>query len=69
MIYKDIKVGQTYEVKSLGRIVKVKVTEKRKYKNYYRVEYEYPEMNIFGCTKGWQFSDTSIFQNFRAIAE
>ena len=32
MLFKDIKVGQTYEVRSFGEIVKVKVTEKVKNK-------------------------------------
>ena len=65
MLFKDIKVGETYEVKSLGKIVNVKVTEKLKNKNFYRVEYAYPEMNYFGCTKGWQFSETTDFPNIK----
>ena len=69
MLFKDIKVGQTYKVRSLGKIVKVKVTEKLKNKNFYRVEYAYPEMNCFGCTKGWQFGNTADFPNIRTVAE
>ena len=69
MLFKDIKVGQTYEVKSLGESVNVKVTAKRKYGNIRRVEYEYPEMNIFGCTKGWQLGFTDDFPNIRTVAE
>ena len=69
MLFKDIKVGKTYEVKSLGKIVKVKVTEKRKLETFYRVEYEYSEINFLGCTKGWQFSKTNDFPNIRTVAE
>lgn len=65
MLFKDIKVGQTYEVRSLGEIVKVKVTKKLKHTCFYRVEYEYPEMNFLGCTKGWQFSETTDFPNIK----
>lgn len=69
MLFKDIKVGKTYKVESLGKIVNVKVTAKSKYNNIRRVEYEYPEMNIFGCTKGWQMGNTADFPNIMAIAE
>jgi hypothetical protein len=68
-IMKQFEVGKTYKVESLGKIVKVKVTEKLKNKNFCRVEYAYPEMNCFGCTKGWQFGNTADFPNIMAIAE
>lgn len=69
MLFKDIRVGETYKVESLGKIVNVKVTAKLKKGNLHRVEYEYPEMNMFGCTKGWQFGNTADFPNIMAIAE
>lgn len=69
MLFKDIKVGETYKVESLGKIVNVKVTAKSRNNNIRRVEYEYPEMNIFGCTKGWQMGNTADFPNIMAIAE
>lgn len=69
MLFKDIKVGETYKVESLGKIVNVKVTAKSRNNNIRRVEYEYPEMNIFGCTKGWQTGNTADFPNIMAIAE
>ena len=69
MLFKNIKVGKTYEVRSLGEIVKVKVTGKLKNKNFYCVVYAYPEMNCFGCTKGLQFNNTADFPNIRTVAE
>lgn len=69
MLFKDIKVGETYKVESLGKIVNVKVTAKSRNNNIRRVEYEYPEMNIFGCTKGWQMGNTADFPNIMPIAE
>jgi hypothetical protein len=68
MLFKDIKVGKTYEVKSLGEIVRVKVTEKLRTKDFCRVEYEYPEMNMFGCTKGWQFDKAGVFTNMIPVS-
>ena len=67
MLFKDIKVGETYKVESLGKIVNVLVTAKSKDNNIRRVEYEYPEMNIFGCTKGWQFGNGSDFPNIMPL--
>lgn len=67
MLYKEIKIGQTYKVESLGQIVIVKVTAKRNINDIRRVEYEYPEMNIFGCTKGWQFGNGSDFPNIMPL--
>lgn len=69
MLFKDIKVGETYKVGSLGKIVNVKVTAKSRNNNIRRVEYEYPEINIFGCKKGWQMGNTADFPNIMPIAE
>lgn len=65
MTYSEVKVGAKYIVKSFGDFVVVTVTEKKHYNGYYRVEYEYPEMNLFGCTKGWQFCTDGVFPNIR----
>lgn len=67
MLYKDIEIGKTYRTQSLGKIVEVKVTAKVKTKNYYRVEYDYSEPTVFGCTKGWQFSKYSHKFNFEPV--
>lgn len=69
MLFKDIKVGETYKVESLGKIVNVKVVGKSKVKGFYVVKYEYPEMNIFGCAKGKQFSDNRNFPNIKETEE
>lgn len=69
MIYKDIKVGKTYEVKRFFHKVNVKVTKKWKKNGNFHVEYELPEMDVMGCTKAWQISETNDFPNIRTIAE
>ena len=69
MLFNEIKVGETYKVESLGKIVNVKVTAKSRNNNIRRVEYEYPEMNILGCKKGWQMGNTADFPNIMPIAE
>ena len=67
MDYKNIKKGETYQTRSMGQIVKVKVTNKVKKENFYKLEYEYITENLFGFTKGWQFSETTDFPNINAV--
>lgn len=69
MLFKDIKVGKIYKVNSLCEDTNVKVVGKSKVKGFYVVKYEYPEMNIFGCTKGKQFSDNRNFPNIKETEE
>ena len=67
MTYRQIKIGANYVVKSLGEMLEVTVTEKKHYNGYYRVEYAYPYMNVFGCTKGWQFCKDGVFPNILPV--
>lgn len=66
MDFREIKVGNYYKTRSLGHVVKVKVTEKKKTENFYKLAYKYVTPNLFGFEIGWQFSETSNFPNVSA---
>ena len=67
MLYKDIKIGNVYKTRSIGYLVKVKITGKKRTKNFYKLEYQYVDEHPFGYTTGWQFSESFNFSNVSAV--